>query len=448
MHEVPGVLEDLALPADRQVREHLAWGPCPSPSPPSPRRAPEERHRQAGQLDASSTPGATGRSRPCASTRRSSSASRRRLERARRRRGGATSPSTAAGSSAPAVGPAPRTCPACAACTPCAGGGRASRAPRCRPSGRARARRRRAIGGADGIPSRLMTWVKRYGWASASWIISEPPLLCPSTGPGRPPQIWSITAIASRRSASQPYSAAWSLSPWPRWSQAITRQPAAAIAGRTRRRCGRSPSHRGRRRTAAHRRRPTRGPPGAGRRRRPCARGRAPARPGTHPARSVTLRHHRRRLGASASGPPASPRLPSPPMKRVLVDVGADRRCAAAAVGCGSDDVSARARCRRSPPPRPRRTHAGHDDHARRVLRRRVRRHAEQDRHQARACPRTTCWRSTGSPTPITSRSGQKLKIPARDVRSHRPWRRRQHAPPPRRDASVTECPGAPGTAS
>ena len=82
-----------------------------------------------------------------------------------------------------------------------------------------------------GMPSMLITWVKRYGWASASWIINEPPLLWPSTGAGRPAEISSITAIASRRSASQPYSAACSLSPWPRWSHTITRQPWAAIRG-------------------------------------------------------------------------------------------------------------------------------------------------------------------------------------------------------------------------
>ena len=82
-----------------------------------------------------------------------------------------------------------------------------------------------------GMPSRLTKLANRYGWASASWIISPPPLEWPITGTGRPGLTWSNTASASRRSASQEYSAAWSLSPWPRWSQLTTRQPAAASSG-------------------------------------------------------------------------------------------------------------------------------------------------------------------------------------------------------------------------
>ena len=203
--------------------------PISSICPPS---TPRNGMRQAGQLD----------DRPLRPPRAEAAHAHRgvdlpppsvvRLERRRRRRGGAATRSTAAGSSAPAARPTPRTCPACGWSV-----GRAAPVvepaarPRCRPSS---ARSCSATSGwrrRYGMPSRLTTWVNRYGWASASWIISEPPLECPSTGVGRPLPRVSITTIASRRSASQPYSAAWSLSPWPRWSQAITRQPAAAIFG-------------------------------------------------------------------------------------------------------------------------------------------------------------------------------------------------------------------------
>ena len=81
-----------------------------------------------------------------------------------------------------------------------------------------------------GTPSRLTRWLKRAGRASASWIIRAPPLLWPMTGIGSGPMA-SMTLRASRMSASHEYSSAWPLSPWPRWSQATTRQPAAASSG-------------------------------------------------------------------------------------------------------------------------------------------------------------------------------------------------------------------------
>ncbi len=54
----------------------------------------------------------------------------------------------------------------------------------------------------DGIPSMLTMLVNRNGSASASWIISAPPLEWPIAGTGLRPTVASNTAEASRRSAS------------------------------------------------------------------------------------------------------------------------------------------------------------------------------------------------------------------------------------------------------
>ncbi len=60
--------------------------------------------------------------------------------------------------------------------------------------------------------------------------MTDPPLEWPTTGRG-PDVTESITASASRRSASHEYIAVCSEAPWPRWSHATTRQPASASKG-------------------------------------------------------------------------------------------------------------------------------------------------------------------------------------------------------------------------
>ena len=79
-------------------------------------------------------------------------------------------------------------------------------------------------------PSRFTSRLHRWGRASARCITTLPPLLCPTKGTG-----WRVvessTATPSRTSASQLSSRAWSESPWPRWSQHTTRQPASARSG-------------------------------------------------------------------------------------------------------------------------------------------------------------------------------------------------------------------------
>ena len=54
----------------------------------------------------------------------------------------------------------------------------------------------------DGRPSRLTSWLTRWGWQSASCVIRAPPLEWPITGTARPVTL-VMTATASRRSASQ-----------------------------------------------------------------------------------------------------------------------------------------------------------------------------------------------------------------------------------------------------
>src|SRR6478735_3052169 len=303
------------------------------------------------------------------------------------------------------------------------------------------------------MPSRLTTWVNRWGWASASWIISEPPLLCPSTGAGRPMPRVSMTTIASRRSASQPYSAAWSLSPWPRWSQAITRQPAAAIFGANSSyvRAKSNPpwtKKNGGAAASPHSCTATLRPPTSTMCSRSgvCAPGYSPGMgaEATAPTPRVDQRCQCGREGARANVMASVRAWGWSADDPSTLPVDEARRPDLRRPG-GGDGLRGRLRLRSGRAGHAaadrhdvdHHHHGGTDDDVARVLRRRVRRHAEQDRHQARRVQ----GRSDGAERdhqPGPHREGPEAEDPpARDGHPH-------HGAAEHRTAEqrVTECPG------
>ena len=228
VHEVADAVEHLAAAVSGMYGSTFSGGvPQPISSISAP-RIPRNGIGMPGSASAS-TPAATARTRRSASTGRSSTATRRRTRTRRRSPGAAASRTAAAGSSARGGSRARRSCPALCAGGACADG-RASRRARSPSSCSARVRRRRECALVrDAVHVDEVGEAERLGVGEL--VISAPPLECPTTGTVRPGLDVVEHGSASRMSASHEYSAACSLSPWPRWSQPTTRQPPAASLG-------------------------------------------------------------------------------------------------------------------------------------------------------------------------------------------------------------------------